>query len=231
MYLQLLVIALFPGIALAIAAYLTDRFDREPIRLLCKVFAGGVLSVIFATIIEGILSKINIFGGVFGIVYTAFIVAGFTEELIKRGVVMNFAFKHPAFNEKLDGIIYAVFASLGFATAENVVYVVFRFSTNPYVGLSRGIFSVPAHMLFAITMGYYLSLSKFCIYPKLSKSYYRKALTIPMILHGIFDFILMYGNGFVFLAFIPFVVYLWVVNLRKLNIYYRDSKNRASNLE
>jgi RsiW-degrading membrane proteinase PrsW (M82 family) len=229
MYFQLIIIAVFPGIALAMAAYLTDRFDREPVGLLFKVFCLGALSVVPAAIIEGVLSKLNIFSGVFAIAYTSFIVAGFTEEMIKRGVVMKFAITHPSFDEKLDGIIYAIFASLGFATVENVVYVVFRFATNPYVGLSRGIFSVPAHMMFAITMGYYLSLSKFCIYPKLCKMYYRKALTVPMILHGIFDFILMYGNGFVFLAFIPFVIYLWITNLRKLNIYYIDSKNRVSN--
>ena len=231
MYLQLFVIAVLPGIALALAAYLTDRFDREPLSLLGKVFLFGALSVIPTALVEGILSRFNIFIGVIGIAYTAFIVAGFTEELIKRFVVMKFAFKNPAFNEKLDGIIYAVFASLGFATAENIIYVVFRFATNPYVGLSRGIFSVPAHMLFAVTMGYYLSLSKFCIYPKLSRVYYRKALTVPLVLHGIFDFILMYGNGFVFLVFFPFIIYLWVTNLRKLNIYYKDSKERSSNLD
>lgn len=228
MYLRLFVIAIFPGIALALAAYLTDRFDREPVRLLGKVFLFGALSVIPTAAIEGVLSYFNIFIGVLRVAFTAFIVAGFTEEFIKREVVMRVAFKNAAFDEKLDGIIYAVFAALGFATVENVIYVVFRFATNEYVGISRGIFSVPAHMLFAITMGYYLSLAKFCIYPNLCKSYYRKALIVPMILHGIFDFILMLGNGYLFLIFIPFVIYLWVVNLRKLNEYYRDSKNRAS---
>ncbi|GAA0181253.1 PrsW family intramembrane metalloprotease [Clostridium sediminicola] len=230
MYLRLFVIAIFPGIALALAAYLTDRFDREPVKLLGKVFLFGALSVIPTAAIEGVLSYFNIFIGVLRVAFTAFIVAGFTEEFIKREVVMRLAYKNPAFDEKLDGIIYAVFASLGFATAENVIYVVFRFATNPYVGISRGIFSVPAHMLFAITMGYYLSLAKFCIYPNLCKAYYRKALTVPLVLHGIFDFILMLGNGYMFLVFIPFVIYLWIINLRKLNEYYRDSKNRASKI-
>ncbi len=51
---------------------------------------------------------------------------------------------------------------MGFATVENIVYVVYRYANNPpHVGLYRGVFSVPAHAVFGITMGYYLSLAKF----------------------------------------------------------------------
>lgn len=231
MYIRLLVIAIFPGIALALVAYLTDRFDREPVKLLLKTFAFGGLSIIPAVIIEGILSYVNPFTGILRIAFTAFIIAGFTEEFVKRSVVMKLAYSNIAFNEKLDGIIYCVFASLGFATVENITYVVFRFATNPYVGISRGILSVPAHMLFAITMGYYLSLAKFCVEPTACKIYYRKALTVPLILHGIFDFILMQNKGGLLLIFIPFVIYLWVVNLKKLNQYYRESKLQSISRE
>jgi len=45
-----------------------------------------------------------------------------------------------------------------------------------------------------------------------------------MILHGIFNFILMSGNGFLMIFFIPFVIYLWSINIKKLNIYYQESK-------
>lgn len=224
MYLRLLIIAIFPGIALALGTYFTDRYDREPINLLIKLFIFGFLSVIPTALIEQFLSFINPFAGILGIAFTAFIVAGFTEELIKRKVVMKFAYNNIAFNEKLDGIIYAIFASLGFATAENILYVVIRFSNNPYVGIYRGILSVPAHMLFAITMGYYLSLSKFCIDEGTCKRFYRKSLTVPLILHGIFDFLLMINQGLMLIIFVPFVIYLWVSNLKKLNNYYRDSR-------
>lgn len=224
MYLRLIIIAIFPGIALALGAYLTDRYDREPVPLLIKIFLFGSLSVVPAGIFEKILMSLNPFSGTLAIIFTAFIVAGLTEEFIKRRVVMKFAFNNSAFDEKLDGIIYAVFASLGFATAENILYVVFRFGANPYVGISRGILSVPAHMLFAITMGYYLSLAKFCTDNRLCRFYYRKSLTVPLILHGIFDFLLMVNQGIMLLLFIPFVIYLWAVNLRKLNEYYKESK-------
>ncbi len=225
---RLLMIAIAPGLALALGIYLTDRYDREPIPLLIKVFVFGALSVIPTAIVERILMSFNIFSGILGAAFTAFIVAGFTEEFFKRKAVIYTAFHHRAFDEKLDGIIYAVFAALGFATIENIVYVVFRFAANPYVGLYRGILSVPAHMLFGITMGYYLSLSKFVTVEKLKRSYFSKSLFIPIFLHGIFDFILMAKIPKLMFLFIPFIIYLWTVNLKRLNEYAKESQDSYS---
>ena len=222
---RLFVIAIVPGIVLALSAYLTDRYDKEPLGLLLKVFIVGALSVIPTAIVEKLLISFNVFGGLLSAAFMAFIVAGFTEEFFKREVVLRTAFKHPAFDEKLDGIIYSAFAALGFATVENVMYVVFRFAVNPYVGLYRGVFSVPAHLLFAVTMGYYLSLAKFAQNDESYRYYFRRSITVPIILHGIFDFILMSKVPILLTFFIPFVLYLWVVNLRKLNRYYVESKN------
>ncbi|QXM05542.1 PrsW family intramembrane metalloprotease [Crassaminicella indica] len=221
---RLYVIAIAPGLALALGIYLTDRYDREPVNLLTKVFFLGALSVIPTAFVEKILLSLNIFGGILGTAYTAFIVAGLTEEFFKREVVLRTAYRHEAFDEKLDGIVYAVFSALGFATVENIMYVVFRFATNPYIGLYRGILSVPAHMLFGVTMGYYLSLSKFAKHEVLRKSYLKKALAVPVILHGIFDFVLMANIPMLMIFFVPFVIYLWVINLRRLNEYTNESR-------
>jgi protease PrsW len=220
-----LFIAIAPGIALALIIYLTDWHEREPLRLLIKLFAIGFISAIPTAIIEQGLLMLNPFTGILAIAFIAFLVAGFTEELVKRHLVIRYALNRVEFDERLDGIIYAVFIALGFATAENINYVVFAFASNPYVGIYRGLISVPAHMLFAITMGYYISLSKFSIETGLKRAYLRKALIMPFLLHGIFDFILMAQMDIVLIAFIPFTIYLWVTSMKKLNAYYRDSKN------
>lgn len=221
---RLFVIAITPGIALALSVYFTDRYDKEPLSLLIKVFVLGALSVIPTALVERFLMGFNVFTGVLSAAFTAFIVAGVTEEFFKRGVVLLTAYKSKAFDEKLDGIVYAIFSALGFATVENIVYVVFRFTANPHIGIYRGIFSVPAHMLFGVTMGYYLSLAKFTKDEGLKKKYLRKSWYVPAILHGIFNFILMTQISYAFFIFIPYVVYLWIGNLRKLNEYYVESK-------
>ncbi|MFA9423539.1 MAG: PrsW family glutamic-type intramembrane protease [Sedimentibacter sp.] len=222
--------AITPGIALALFFYFFDRYDREPIRMLLKVFIMGIFSVIPAIFIENILSSFNVFPGILSVGYTAFIVAGLTEEYIKRKVVLKSVYFNPVFNEKLDGIVYCVIAALGFATIENVMYVVFRFSDVESIGFYRAILSVPAHMLFAVTMGYYLSLAKFAATPEKSQFYFKKSLTVPAILHGVFDFILMSQIDFLMLLLVPFVIYLWINNLKKLNIYYNDSKRNNEEL-
>lgn len=219
-----MIIAIAPGIAFALAIYLTDRYDREPLGLLIKIFLLGAISVIPAAVIESFLMRLNVFEGLLSAAFTAFIIAGFTEEYFKRKVVIKYALYNKAFNEKLDGIIYCAFSALGFATIENIMYVVIRFSANPYVGILRGVLSVPAHMLFGITMGYYLSLAKYAQDNKESARYYKMSLYVPLLLHGMFDFILMAGIQWLMGIFIPFVVILWVINLKRLNEYRALSK-------
>ena len=223
-------IALAPAIALAVYIYQKDRYDREPVSLLFKLFLFGALSVIPVYFIERILSFFNIFSGIFSTLFTAFIVAGVTEESFKRLVVIKLTCNNKNFDEKLDGIVYSVFAALGFAAIENIMYVTAGTGSIIYTGLTRGIFAVPAHMLFGITMGYYLSLSKFALDEISSKKYLNRSLYMPILLHGTYDFILMSRFTNLMIIFIAFVIFLWRVNLVKLNEYVKDSKIRNTNL-
>jgi RsiW-degrading membrane proteinase PrsW (M82 family) len=223
---RLFIIAITPALAIIFGIYLSDRYDREPLKYLMLTFILGALSVIPTIIVEEILLKANIFTGVLGAFYTSFIVAGLTEEYFKRLVVLEVPYKTKYFNEKLDGIVYGVFSAMGFATVENIVYVVYRYTNNRYIGLYRGIFSVPAHGVFGITMGYYLSLAKFDTDKKRAKRNLMRSLYMPLILHGIFDFILMAGIPQLSVLFVPYVIYIWWLNERKLSKFMYDSKSR-----
>ncbi len=220
-------LAIIPVIVLVIFLLVVDRHDREPMRLLGKVFLFGMISSIPILVVEMILVNFNVFAGILGIIFQAFIVAGLTEEFMKRMVVMKTAYRHPAFNEKMDGIIYCAFAALGFAAVENVMYLFSYFQDSPSVALYRAIFSVPGHMLFAVTMGYYLALSKYAESPGLSRKFYSRSLIYPVLLHGTFNTILSL-NIPIFLVFIPFIIFLWVYNMKKLNKFYKESKQLHS---
>lgn len=226
MHIRLLIIAITPALIGIFAMYLTDRVDREPAKLLFLTFLFGALAVIPSIIVEEILIRFNIFKGAFGAFYNAFIVAALTEEYFKRLVILKLPLKTSYFNERLDGIVYGVFTALGFATVENIMYVVFRYTNNPFIGLYRGIFSVPAHGVFGITMGYYLALYKFNTDEKGKKSNLRKSLFMPVLLHGIFDFILMADIPQLTLLFVPYVIFIWWINEKKLEAFIFDSKNR-----
>ncbi len=230
MLIRLVAVAITPTIALATGIYLTDRYDKEPWHLLLRVFLMGALSTIPIILIQRILLYINVFTGILSTAYASFIVAGLTEEFFKRAVVVYSVYNDENFNEKLDGVVYAVFSALGFATIENIMYVVFRFTGTYYVGIIRGLLSVPGHMLFGITMGYYLSLTKYTENPRLKSHYYRMSLAIPTILHGLFNFILMAQIPILMVVFIPYVIYLWINNLRKLSLYTKDSRNKHNRI-
>lgn len=221
------IIAITPAIIIVLAIYLSDRRDREPFKLLVLTYMFGALAVIPILLIEEFLLSINVFSGTLEALYTAFIVAGLTEEFFKRLVVLKIPYKTKYFNEKLDGIVYGVFSAMGFATVENIVYVVFRYANNPHVGLYRGIFSVPAHAIFGVTMGYYLSLAKFDHVKKRTKKNLWRSLYMPILLHGTFNFILMSDIPQISFLFVPYVIYIWWLNQRKLSKFMYDSKNRV----
>lgn len=218
--------AVLPGVAFALFIVLIDRYDREPKRLLIKVFFFGMLSTIPTIIVEMIGQRFNIFSGLFGELIEAFIVIGVSEEYFKRRVVLRHAYSHPAFDEKLDGIVYCSIAALGFATMENIFYIINYSAVSPNIWIIRAILSVPTHMLLGITMGYYLSMARFCFDPAKCVGYMKKSLYVPAILHGTFDFILMTRLPLISLALIPFVAVLWIISIVRLRRYYKDSKDQ-----
>lgn len=224
---KLLLISIAPAISIAVAIYMSDRYEREPIPLLIKTFLLGALMVIPTLIVENVFLTFNVFPGILSIAYISFIVSGFTEEFFKREVVLRYIYSNKNFSERLDGIVYSVFSALGFAVVENIMYVMFRFDDNAYVGFYRGILSVPAHAVFAVTMGYYISLAKFCRdcdNEAERRKYLRKSLSVPVILHGIFNFILMSELAILNILFVPYLIYLWKSNQIKLDKYIVESR-------
>ncbi len=222
--LYMILLAVAPSIALIAFILLHDRYDKEPFGMLAKVFFFGMLASIPVLVVELLLSRYNFFSGLLGAAIQAFIVIGFTEEFFKRLVVVKTALFHKEFNEKLDGIVYCAMASLGFATVENVLYVIQFSSLEPSIWLMRAFLSVPTHMLLGIIMGYFLGLSRFGPNKADTISNYKKALIIPVVLHGAYDFVLMAGFDNYLYFFVPIVILLWVLGMVMLRKFTKASK-------
>jgi hypothetical protein len=54
---------------------------------------------------------------------SALFVAAIPEEFAKLAILIGYNARHKSFDEPMDGIVYGVVASLGFATLENVLFV------------------------------------------------------------------------------------------------------------
>ena len=227
MKIYILILAILPISFFVGWIYLKDRYEKEPPLKLIKYFLLGILVSIFAIILELYFSKLNIFSGISGYIYTAFFVAAFTEEALKSIILIPILLRDNDFNEKLDGIIYSIFLSLGFATVENIIYLMReRLDLSLELGITRGLISIPSHVMFAITMGYYISKYKFAKEDSEKNKYLIYAIIIPILLHGVFDFILMIGYRWSIIVFIVYIIFLWKINLDKLDKYTLYSKIR-----
>ena len=227
MKIYLLILALLPVSCFIFWVYNKDKYEKEPPIKLLEYFLLGILVSILAIFVELYLSKLNIFNGMMNIIYTTFFVTAFTEEGLKSIILIPMLLKEKYFNEKLDGIIYSIFLSLGFAAVENMIYLMReRLDLSLSLGITRGLISVPSHIMFAITMGYYISKYKFSKDDKNKKMYLYFAVIIPILLHGVFDFILMIGYRCAIIVFIVYVIFLFKINLDKLDKYTLYSKIR-----
>ncbi len=180
----LLALAIAPGLAICFYIFLKDIYNKEPKRLLLASFLFGVIAIIPAYFIENFFMPY--FGN--GIIHTAvyaFAVVALSEELSKFLVLRFYCFRKKSFDEPLDGIVYSVMVSMGFATLENISYVMVYGYNTAFV---RMFLSVPAHATFAVVMGYFAGKAKFD-----SNNSFRYLLTglfWAVFFHGTFDFFL-----------------------------------------
>ena len=207
-----LLASLAPVLIILFYIYFRDKYDKEPLGLLLKALLVGIVVVVPVIFTERMLMNLMPQSSkVAAAAYHAFVVAGSTEELFKFLALYFLVWKSPSFDEKFDGIVYAVFVSLGFAGVENVLYVM---DGGMQTALTRALTAVPAHAIFGITMGYYLGIAH--MYKELQGPYLTRALLVPILLHGIYDFILMVEVGWLLLLFIPYVIALYIMGIKKM---------------
>lgn len=207
----LLALAIAPGIAICLFIYLKDKYNREPLGLLILSFFMGMLTIIPAVVIQLSLTKPVerlMGGGILYIAVFAYLIVALSEEYSKFLALRYIPYKRKAFDDPFDGIIYAVMVGMGFATLENIGYVM---QHGIGTGILRMFLSVPAHGTFAILMGYHVGLAKFD--PANRKKHMRQAIFWPVLFHGTFDFLLFLPKenewiGFLFFggAVISFIV-------------------------
>ena len=234
----LLLAAIAPAIFIMFIVYKYDTI-KEPLSMLVKAFFGGVLSILIALAIAIPLDQLTGFipSGFLQSFYEAVLCAAIPEEFAKWIIFYWLISKAKDFDQYYDGILYAIFISMGFALFENILYVFDPKMGGMSTAIVRSIISVPGHMLFAIPMGYYLSLSRFESGAS-ARYHIFLSLAIPILLHGTFDFILMYTSAkaelnpglavFLMLAFVIFDIFMWRFGLRKLKEHISKDKSKLN---
>ena len=119
--------AVLPAVFLLRYIYKHDTVEKEPPGLLLSLLLMGVLAALASIVLEVIGQKIldaNISqDDPYYNIILAFVVVAAVEEGTKFFFLKRRTWNNPNFNYRFDGIVYAVFVSLGFAAFENIKYV------------------------------------------------------------------------------------------------------------
>jgi RsiW-degrading membrane proteinase PrsW (M82 family) len=156
-------IALSGAIPALVAMWLVDRLDRkrpEPARTRRMVAFVGALSVIPAIVLEmGVMGSL---GEAIeprmtyqGASFHAFVIAAAIEEACKISVVYWIVWRRPEFDERMDGIVYASRAGLGFALVENILYLMQSATLGGQLQtwILRAVLAVPGHAMWTGMIG------------------------------------------------------------------------------
>ena len=207
--------AILPTLALLLFFMYSDKF-KEPKKTVLSTFILGIFIIAplqvfhYGTVmIIGEPIEYNAF-------FKAFFASAFLEELFKFCVLFFFCTKFTEFNEPMDGIVYGITASLGFAFWENLQYIYMpdrEISESLQVAWSRTFTAVPGHAFDGVIMGFFIGRHYFRDYK--TNTNLILALLIPVTLHGFYDWVLMeesINRNFMYLVMVielGLVVYLY----------------------
>ena len=180
--------ALLPALALLVYFVTSDRFPEPKGAILGTFFLGvaialPVLAIVLplGAAIEPELDHPLALAGA-----RAFLLAAIPEELFKLAVLLLYCRRHKAFDELMDGLVYGVTVSLGFATLENLFYVVGGGDGWAGIAVIRALSAVPGHAMLGAIMGFYVARAHF--EPHRAGAMIAAALLVPVALHGLYDF-------------------------------------------
>ncbi|SFL98436.1 glutamic-type intramembrane protease PrsW [Salibacterium qingdaonense] len=198
----LITAALAPAIALLSYFYLRNEYESNTLIQVIRAFVIGALLVFpimvlqYALEAESLLTRdwVKAFGS-----------AAAMEEFFKWFLLYFAVYRFVPFQTRYDGILYGAALSLGFASAENIMYLM-ALGIDSAIG--RAFLPVSSHALFGVVMGYYMGSAK--------KQGNRRHLVwmllsiiVPIALHGLYDYILLTIHENVVYIIIPFMFFLW----------------------
>ncbi len=212
----LIAAAVIPAVFLMIRVWRADRLEKESPALMWQLVKGGILSALLALVEERVLCwlldaavpKDTVLYNV--LLY--FLIVAVAEESSKYIFLKRNSWNCPEFNCQYDGVVYAVFTSLGFALWENISYVMhFGFTT----ALVRAVTAIPGHACFGVFMGVFYGFAK------KNQNLGRKtastvcrilSLCLPVLLHGTYDYIASSQQSSAGWYFTGFVAVLFLIS-------------------
>ncbi|MBQ7514659.1 MAG: PrsW family intramembrane metalloprotease [Schwartzia sp.] len=199
---------------------LAGKEKRLPGKPLAHCFLLGVLAAVLIIIFSVVNSgwDRDILTGGLGLseedilfaLINAFILTALMEEAFKYIGLRKYLKKHDCVRCPHQAVVASIAVGAGFTATENIVYM------SGDVGLLvRIIFGIFGHFVYAVYMGTNIAKAMQASDPSRKRRFWRRALIIPWLLHGIYDFSIAllqkdFENPFLYLLIVMalFVVYI-----------------------
>ena len=221
-----LLITILPSLLIVAFFVKSDRFP-EPTSQIIKIFMFGVFLCIPAFLINTELSYIYANTDIDEALISSFLSAAPVEEVLKFTVLYSLVYKMKDFNEPIDGIVYGVTVSLGFATLENIYYVYFLSdyfgTTSQSLAILRSFSAIPAHGIFGATMGYFFM--KYAFIKK--ENNLALCMIVPILLHGAYNY---FAYNFFIIALL-IVIISWIVLIRAFSRLKKSQRRKRKEYE
>lgn len=175
-------LACAPAIPLAFGLIGFGRSSRE--------FAGTALAAGAIAALVGLATYLadlglkHLLDGWPYVIVQGFALAAIPEEVAKYAVLTGIVVAHEDADIGIDIILGSAWVALGFATLENLLFVVAA-KDSYQTGLIRAVLSVPWHVVLGVIMGCCLVMAR---QQRRWRVYWTEAaLVVPIVLHGVFD--------------------------------------------
>jgi RsiW-degrading membrane proteinase PrsW (M82 family) len=211
--------------------YHKDRHLPEPLLNLLLCFVLGLAAAPFSKLMYMGLEPLGLrFDAVAlaetnaaGLLAYALLAIGPIEELVKLLPFLIVAVRFKAFDEPIDGIIYASFIGLGYAAAENLYYLDYL---TPLEATARGFASPVVHILFASIWAYWFTRAWLA----------QKPVALPLatgfamaaVLHGIYDFLVLLEPVAALPIAASLIVAIWIWRLILMRRLHRDAVQKSA---
>lgn len=200
------------ALSAAVWLYVIRRYDRlqpEPLKTMLWVgLAGGFLSVLVAAPLnDWVMAVLSANSGgeeTLGQLFTLAIFVGLNEEVWKAFFTMLLIRKRKEVDEPIDGMIYAMTASLGFAALENVIYIL---QHGLGVIVIRSLLAVPAHLACGAIWGYGYSKVRLVDRKKELMPHVLPWVLLAAGAHGLYDLLAFTGVGLILIG--PLLFFMW----------------------
>ena len=221
-----LLITILPSLLIVFFFVKSDQFP-EPTNQIVKIFFYGILLCFPAFYLNTALAGVYASTEIGDVLISSFLSAAPVEEVLKFTVLYSLVYKMKDFNEPIDGVVYGVTVSLGFATLENIYYVYalsdYFDTSSQSLAILRSFSAIPAHGVFGAAMGYF-----FMKYSFISKqNNLALCMIVPILLHGSYNF---FAHTY-FIVSLLIVIISWVVVLRSFARLKKSQKTKKREYE